>query len=380
MQITLKTAVLKDVLDLASRYVAKNATLPILQHVYIKANVDTLLFRATDMEKYIDIEVPATIDTMWTLSVDAKMLSEYVRSFDDEMITMIIDLSKNIITLKTITDTIKIKWLSGSEYVGIPEVVGSSQSIPAMALLKWINKVDFTVQEKNFVPVLWWVSIRSREYDGIKKLSFAWSDSLRLADYKVSYDGNSNDLQVIIPKNNIIEIKKWLEWYISSGWVDASLIISNNLIWIEMKTSTLYMKIVSLLISWNFPEYENESVMPTTFQTKVIVNSSDIEKAIRKVNILTRDTNYFVILDIIDGQIICDTWSQIDMWEAQSTIAADVSWPWLKIWVNGKHILDVIRVIDSNMLQLNFIASDKPVVIHDIDDPHFTYVCKPINV
>ncbi|MBP7007191.1 hypothetical protein KBB05_00245 [Patescibacteria group bacterium] len=63
MQITLRTSLLKDVLDLASRYVAKNSALPVLQHVYIKANVDTLLFRATDMEKYIDIEVPATIDT-----------------------------------------------------------------------------------------------------------------------------------------------------------------------------------------------------------------------------------------------------------------------------------------------------------------------------
>ncbi|MBP7007192.1 hypothetical protein KBB05_00250 [Patescibacteria group bacterium] len=66
------------------------------------------------------------------MSVDAKMLSEYVRSFDDEMITMIIDLSKNIITLKTVSDTIKIKGLSGSEYVGIPEVVGSSQTISAL--------------------------------------------------------------------------------------------------------------------------------------------------------------------------------------------------------------------------------------------------------
>ncbi len=332
------------------------------------------------MEKYIDIEVPATIDTPWTLSVDAKMLSEYVRSFDDEMITMIIDLSKNIITLKTVSDTIKIKGLSGSEYVGIPEVVGSSQTISALWLLKWLNKVDFTVQDKNFVPVLWWVSMRTREYDGIKKLSFAWSDSLRLADYKVAYDGDIDTLQVIIPKNNIAEIKRWLEWYMSMWWTDINLIISNNLLGIEMKTSTLYMKVVSLLISWNFPEYENESVMPTTFATSVIVNISDIEKAVRKVNILTRDTNYFVILDITDGQVICDSWSQIDMWEAQSTIIADVSWPWLKIGLNGKHILDVLRVIESDKLQINLTTNDKPVIIKDIADPYFTYVCKPINL
>jgi len=61
------------------------------------------------MEKYIDIEVPAIIDTPGTISVDAKMLSEYVRSLEDEKVTMIIDMTKNVITLKTASDTIKIK-------------------------------------------------------------------------------------------------------------------------------------------------------------------------------------------------------------------------------------------------------------------------------
>lgn len=230
MQITLPTVVLKNVLDLASRYVAKNSTLPVLQHVYMKANIDTILFRATDMEKYIDIEVPASIDTPGTLSVDAKTLTEYVRSLDDEMVTMSIDMSKNIIVLKTGSDTIKIKGLSGSEYVGIPELQWSPHTVSALWLLKWFNKVDFAVQEKTFVPVLQGVCIKTKEYDGLKKFSFAWSDSLRLADYKVSYDGDLEDLQVIIPKNNIAELKRWLERYLSLGGTEAALVMSNNLI------------------------------------------------------------------------------------------------------------------------------------------------------
>jgi DNA polymerase III subunit beta len=380
MQITLATSVLKNILDLASKYVAKNSTLPVLQHVYMKAGIDTLLLRATDMEKYIDVEVPATIDSPGTISVDAKMLSEYVRTLEDEQVTMIIDMTKNVITLKTKSDTIKIKWLSGSEYVGIPELNGTPHTVSALWLLKGFNKVDFAVVEKTFVPVLQGVSVRTREYDGIKKFSFGGSDSLRLADYKVSYDGDLDNLQVIIPKNNITELKRWLEYYMSMGGVDANLIMSNNLIGLEMKVEGLYMKIVSLLITWNFPEYENENVMPSKFETSVIVNKLDIEKAIKKVNILTRDTNYFVILDITDGQIICDTWSQIDMWEAQSTIMADVQWPWLKIGLNGKHILDIIRIIESDKLQINLIANDKPVIIKDLDDPNFSYVIKPINL
>jgi DNA polymerase III sliding clamp (beta) subunit (PCNA family) len=43
------------------RFVSKNATLPILKNFYFKASIDTLLLRATDMEKYIEIEMPAKI-------------------------------------------------------------------------------------------------------------------------------------------------------------------------------------------------------------------------------------------------------------------------------------------------------------------------------
>ncbi|MBP7007194.1 hypothetical protein KBB05_00260 [Patescibacteria group bacterium] len=42
--------------------------------------------------------------------------------------------------------------------------------------------------------------------------------------------------------------------------------------------------------------------------------------------------------------------------------------------------MDVLRVIESDKLQINLTTNDKPVIIKDIADPYFTYVCKPINL
>jgi len=61
MKITIQVAQLIDLTDIASRFVAKNATLPILQNIYMKASIDNLTIRATDMEKYIEIEIPCKI-------------------------------------------------------------------------------------------------------------------------------------------------------------------------------------------------------------------------------------------------------------------------------------------------------------------------------
>ena len=49
MKITLDIARLNDIIDISSRFVSKNSTLPILQNIYLKASMDnTLIVRATD--------------------------------------------------------------------------------------------------------------------------------------------------------------------------------------------------------------------------------------------------------------------------------------------------------------------------------------------
>jgi len=61
MKITVDVKKLNELIDIATRFIAKNATLPILQNIYIKANIDTMIIRATDMEKYIEVETPCQV-------------------------------------------------------------------------------------------------------------------------------------------------------------------------------------------------------------------------------------------------------------------------------------------------------------------------------
>jgi len=61
MKIEIEVAKLNNIVDISSRFVAKNATLPILQNIYLKASIDSLITRSTDMEKYVEIESPCEI-------------------------------------------------------------------------------------------------------------------------------------------------------------------------------------------------------------------------------------------------------------------------------------------------------------------------------
>jgi DNA polymerase III sliding clamp (beta) subunit (PCNA family) len=54
----------------------------------------------------------------------------------------------------------------------------------------------------------------------------------------------------------------------------------------------------SILIQGDFPNYENESVIPSQFNTKVVVEKDILEKAIKKVLTFTKSENNFVELNI----------------------------------------------------------------------------------
>ena len=69
-----------NMLDIASRFVSKNSTLPILQNIYLQASIDALLIRATDMEKYIEIEIPCQVQLEGAITINAKTFLDILKT------------------------------------------------------------------------------------------------------------------------------------------------------------------------------------------------------------------------------------------------------------------------------------------------------------
>lgn len=380
MKTTIKTAKLAEILDICSRFVGRNTTLPILENVYIKWWLDNLIFRASDMEKHIELEIPANIDTEWHITINAAKLTAYVKTIEDEDIMIIVDTTKNTLAIKSSTDNVKFNGLSGNDYLGLPAVYSDKTiSVDTTQLIKWLSKVDFAINEKNFSPVLTWLLFRIKSYDNDKKLVFVWTDGLRLAEYKIPYFGDATDFSLIIPKGNIWEVKKVLE-YVNIIWGETvNIKSSDNLVSVAYEAEAIKINLVSLLIQGNFPEYENENIMPTNFTSNIIISKSASDKAIKKINILTKETNNFISMDFIWDQVIF--WSgEMDSWEAIINVPAQQTWPNYKIWLNGRSITDLVKFIDSNDLSIWIVSPEKPIVFLDRDDVNYKYVTRTINV
>ncbi len=186
MKVTLKTTQLQEVSDIISRFVSKHSTLPILENVYIKWSGDTLVLRATDMEKYVNIQIDAKVDAEGALTVNAKMFTDFIKTLDDEHVTLSIDQSKDKLSIKTASDDFSMKGIPAQEYVAIPEVRSDNTiTLDAKNITTGISKVEYAVTEKNFSPVLTGIFARVKAYENQKYLVFVWTDSFRLAEYKI---------------------------------------------------------------------------------------------------------------------------------------------------------------------------------------------------
>lgn len=377
MKISIEIAKLIDVIDISSRFVAKNATLPILQNIYLKASIDSLIIRATDMEKYVEIELPCKVNLEWAVTVNARTFLDIIKSIDDKEIEISADQKTQVITIKATKDTFDINGISASEYVALPEVPRDQTiNLDTQMFAQGVEKVEYAVTEKNFSPVLTGVLIKAKKDEEGSKLVFVGTDSFRLAEYKTK-NNIEQEFSLIVPKLSINDIQKITEFAIANECDTMKIFYSENLIAFETTVNDIKIISTSLLIQWNFPEYDREEIMPKNFNTKVLVDKSICEKAIKKIGILTKDINNFIQIETNQDSIIISS-GKTDKWAGNTTIPAIIEGEPVSFGINGRYITDFIRIMKEDELLFQVVDGQKPLVIWEKNETNYKYVIRPL--
>ncbi len=331
------------------------------------------------MEKHVDISMAATVSNDGSITINAKTLNNIIKTIDDEKIQILVNQNDSMVTIKSSTDTFNIKGIPSTEYVALPEVANDNKvHIDATALITGIEKVEYTVSEKNFSPVLTGIYMRTIKEGNQTYLVFAWSDSFRLAEYKIPVDEVKQDLKVIIPKVNINDIKRVCEYCRELDSDTISIQYSENLIAFSSKINQNYeITTTSLLIQGNFPDYNNENIMPTSFNTTIVADKDSLEKAIRKIMILTKDINNYLMISTKDNAIQINS-GDTDKGAADTSVPTVITGDAVEVGVNGKYLTDMVKVTGSNDIIISIVDSQKPLVLKDPDDNNYTYIVRPL--
>ena len=187
---------LEEVLNKADKIAGKNITLPVLAGFYLDARQNSLSIKATNLDLGISLTLPVKVIESGIVVVPAHVISSFISSLSkDRNIT--INTKNQVLEIKTSSTKTSIKTLPSEDFPVIPEI-GEDKvfSMPTRDLLFGIKSVLYAAAVGSIKPELSSISIT---YEG-EFLTFAATDSFRLAEKKIRVKKVPHFKQILIPQ------------------------------------------------------------------------------------------------------------------------------------------------------------------------------------
>lgn len=372
---------LNQILNIVSHIAVKNANLPILSNILIKAENKNLIISATNLEIGVTANVRSKIEADGEFSIDARLFSNYISFLPKERIDMNLNGDEiNIICQKQKT---KIKGQSGSDFPLIPKIDKEKPYIVSANKLKEaIYSVLFAASNSDIRPEI------SGIFMGFFKdnLILAATDSYRLAERKIIYIENNKIKEVdqfdgekiIIPTKTLQEVSRIL-----GSFKDESGIDVNDLVEIYIGESQIIfnyngIELVSRLIEGQYPEYGQ--IIPNNLLSKIKINTTDLIKAVKTSSLFAKNGIFDVKMDFKSStnQLII-TSSSSQTGENISSLDMEKTGPGEEIVLNYKYLLDGLQNINSDYIYFEIGDNNSPLVMKPDINIEYLYIIMPIR-
>jgi len=368
MKLVCSQADLEKAVNIVSKAITPNTTLPVLNNILLKAEGKKLHFSATNLEVAIQFFIPADIKSEGSITVPAKLLSSYVNLLNDKNIELSLK-DGDTIEINSLSSNTKIKGINSSEFPVIPKIEKESTfNVKLKDLDSAITQTVFAASTNTSRPVLSGV-LFDIEKDSMKMVA---TDSYRLAERTVVLTEKVNvDIECIVPAKTIIELGKILSKS-SDNTVDIS-VSKNQILFVAGD-----VRLISRLIDGKFPPYKK--VVPTETKTKIEVNDDDLSNVVRRVSLFARENNNSIKISVTnDGKLVIST-EETRVGEEKAEINVKIDGDNNKIALNAQYLLDVLNYIQSEDVVIEINDKLSPAVVRPLKSKDYVYIIMPLKV
>jgi DNA polymerase-3 subunit beta len=139
-------------------------------------------------------------------------------------------------------------------------------------------------------------------------------------------------------------------------------------------------ELVSQLIDGNFPDYK--AIIPRGFKTSTVVSTPGLLKACRQAEIIAREGNYIIRLNIrpggsAPGAVEISAQSE-ETGSSEISVDATIDGPGLVIAFNVRYLREVLEVIKTPSVVLETNANNTPGMIRPVGEPSYQHVIMPM--
>ena len=127
---------------------------------------------------------------------------------------------------------------------------------------------------------------------------------------------------------------------------------------------------------------------PSTYTIKAETNRTDLIQALRKVNLISKEKDYYIKMSLSTSRWIELETTETQIWEWDVTLVWAVEWVDNAVWINSNFLLEVLSVIETTHVSISFETPRSAITISPIDDPEnksgknefFRHILMPLRI
>ena len=342
-------------LALMQSVAGRRTTLPILSHILLEWEKDSLCLTGTDLETGIREELTARIHQGGKASVSAKKIFEIVKELPEE--TIHIKKKENQwITIQCGKSVFNLAGLDPEEFPSLPTYSDESFSQVSTNLMKeMIEKTVFAASSEESRYHLNGILVSQSKKGEREILRMVATDGHRLS----LLDRESQMIRgiekgIIIPKKGVLEIKKIMGD--RDGGEEIKVYFDQTHGFFKMGKSLMVIR----LIDGEFPEYEQ--VIPKGNDKKVLMEKGKMYASLRRVSTMASERVEGIKFSVKKNFVELSSYHQ-DFGDAKEEVEIVYEGPPFEVGFNARYLMEALTVMDTEEVLMELKDEGSPGIL-----------------
>lgn len=366
MEVVVTQENLSFALNNTSRIASSRTGLPILTNILLKTDGSRLLVAATNLEVASSHRIGAKIVKPGSITIPAKLLSDFIQNLPKEQITLVVTGSKLQITSNNSSST--INGVVDDEFPELPtinEKTAVSYTLSADDFKDSVSQVAVAASNDSTRPIL--TGVYWHSFEG--NLYLAATDGYRLTERKIVK--TTSDVVAVIPTSTLQEVLRTLRDDMS----EIEVLFDETQVTFRIQE----VEITSRLIDGNFPDYRQ--LIPAKSDSSFTIKKTEFVRVIKIAGLFARESGGGITLslDTEKNQLtvhsiaseIGENSSEIDV--TTTGIAGGVS-------LNSRYLLDALGTMSADEVTFGFSGKLAPcVLVESVKTPTYKHIIMPLK-
>ncbi len=371
MKISINKSILLEKLDYINKGLSTKSPFPLLSGIKFDVSNENIILTSSNsdiaVQTIISVTEGISVLEPGSVVIPGKYFIEIIKKIDETQIDISV-VNNLYINIKTKKSNFNLNGFIAKEYPVINFETNDQNkifSVSQLELSKMINQTSYASSNSENRPILTGVNISIQD----SKMTFTATDSFRLAKRVTKIDSNK-EVNVTIPGKSL----KDLSSLISEDETQIDVFQSNN--YITFKINDVIFQ--SRLLEGNYPE--TSKLIPLEHGLKIKVNRYELIHAVeRAVIVVTEGLKSHVKLVTDNKQITLHSDSTEIGNTDENINTLDFEGTDIKIAFSAKYIIDALRSLDTDNVELFFTGEVRPFIIKNENDNNNIQLILPVR-